>query len=387
MTRVPFFQPLIGQAEIDEVLDTLRSGWLTTGPKVARFEKDFAAFAGSKHSIAVSSATGGLHLSLEALGVKPRDRVAVPVYTFTATAEVVRYLGADPVFVDVDAKTFNIDVAELEKALRDVSGIVGIMPVHFAGQACDMDEITDMARVHNLWVVEDAAHALPTTYKGEMIGKTSATTVYSFYASKTITTGEGGMVVTNREEVAKRIRTMRLHGISRDIFDRFTTVGDPWYYEIVAPGFKYNMTDVSAALGIHQLKKAREFQSQRAAIVKRYNNAFKDLPLCCPHVARPADTHAHHLYVIQLKLEELRISRDRFIELVTAAGIGTSVHFIPLHIQPYWRERYNLNRDDFPRALDIFSRCVSLPLYQGMEAASVERVIDVVTSVLRANRR
>ena len=378
---LPFALPDIGEEEINEVLDSLRSGWLTTGPKTKRFEEDFAAFAGDgTEAIAVNSATAGLHLALEAVGIDSGDEVITTPYTFTATAEVVRYLGADPVFVDIDPLTFNIDAAKIEAAITPRSK--AIIPVHFAGLSCDMDAILAIARKHGLKVVEDAAHALPTTYNGQLIGSMdSDATAYSFYATKTITTGEGGMVVVRDPVVAKRCRIMRLHGISRDAFDRYTSTKPSWHYEVVAPGCKYNMTDIAASLGIHQLKKAWGFQKKREAMAARYDESFLDLPMILPPHAPSGDMHAWHLYVIRLT-NDAPVTRDRFIELMAEKGVGCSVHFIPLHLHPYWRDRYNLKPEDFPNALKAYEGAVSLPLFTKMTDDDQQRVIDSVLEIL-----
>lgn len=377
---LPFALPDIGEEEISEVLDSLRSGWLTTGPKTRRFEEDFAAFIGSGvEAIAVNSATAGLHLALEGVGIGPGDEVITTTYTFTATAEVVRYLGADPVLVDIDPDTFNIDPAKIEAAITPRTK--AIVPVHFAGLACDMPSIVTIARKHGLKIVEDAAHALPTTCEGALVGTLDTdATVYSFYATKTITTGEGGMVVTRNPETAKRIRIMRLHGISRDAFDRYTSTRPSWHYEVVAPGCKYNMTDLAASLGIHQLKKAWTFQQRRAALAARYDDAFAGLPLTLPPHAPPGDTHAWHLYVIRLQ-DDAPAGRDRFIELMSEGGIGCSVHFIPLHLHPYWRGRYHLKPDDFPHAHNLYQRVISLPLFTKMTDDDQLRVISAVKEI------
>lgn len=381
---LPFALHQLGPDERDEVMATLASAWLTSGPKVKRFQEAFAHFISTDHALAVNSCTAGLHLALEAVGIGPGHRVITTPYTFTATAEVIRYVGADPLFVDVDPRTFNMDPDAVGAArARHGDAVKAILPVHFAGQACDMDPLLSLADRHGLKVIEDAAHALPATYKGRMIGTLGDLTVYSFYATKTMTTGEGGMVVTNRADYAKRVGIMRLHGIDRDVFDRYNTTKPAWYYEVVAPGFKYNMTDIAAAMGLHQLKKVTAFQQRREAIAKRYNAAFEGLPLVTPWVARPDDQHAWHLYVIQLALERLSINRDRFIERMAEAGIGTSVHFIPLHIQPYWRDRYGFQPEDFPVAYDLFQRVVSLPIYPSMTDADVARVIESVQSILQ----
>lgn len=378
---LPFALPLIGDDEITEVIDTLKSGWLTTGKKTATFEKDFAEFVGASNALAVNSATSGLHLALEAVGVGPGDAVITTPYTFTATAEVIRYLGADPVLVDIDPRTFNISPDLIADAISQHNNIKAILPVHFAGQSCDMNKILEIAKKYNIKVIEDAAHALPTTWQGKIIGSLSDITVYSFYATKTIATGEGGMICTENEGYLSRMKIMRLHGINRDVFDRYTSDKPSWFYEVVEPGYKYNMTDVAASIGIHQLKKAWEFQQRRAWIAEQYTQAFSGLPLSTPFVAYPEDTHSWHLYVLQLDLAVISVGRDKFIELMVEQGIGTSVHFIPLHLHPYWRDTYHYKADDFPVALDVYSRAVSLPIYPKMTDSDVERVIQSVQTV------
>jgi len=378
---LPFALPLIGEDEITEVVDTLRSGWLTTGKKTVQFESDFAEFVGASHALAVNSATSGLHLALEAVGVGAGDKVITTTYTFTATAEVIRYLGADPILIDIEPYTFNMSPEKLRQAIAENDNIKAIMPVHFAGQSCDMDEILAIAKEHDLKVIEDAAHALPTTYKGTTIGSISDITVYSFYVTKTIATGEGGMITTENKEYRDRMKTMRLHGINRDVFDRYTSDKPSWFYEVVEPGYKYNMTDVAASIGIHQLKQANAFQQRREWIANQFNEAFADLPMMTPSVARPDDTHAWHLYVLQLDLDKLTVNRDKFIELMAKENIGTSVHFIPLHLQPYWRDRYNYQPEDYPVALDVFNRAMSLPIYPKMTDDDVQNVINAVKKV------
>ncbi len=378
---LPFALPDTGEEEIAEVVDSIRSGWLTTGPKTKRFEQDFAAFIGNTvEAVAVNSATAGLHLALEAIGVGSGDEVITTTHTFTATAEIIRYLGADPVFVDVDPATFNIKVACIEQAIT--SRTKAIIPVHFAGLTCDMQPILAIARKYGLKVIEDAAHALPATCDGKMIGTLeSDAAVFSFYATKTITTGEGGMIVTSDPEIAARCRIMRLHGISRDAFDRYTSTKPSWYYEIVAPGFKYNMTDIAASFGIHQLKKAWQFQRRRAEMAAIYDEALQNLPVLLPPHAPAGDTHAWHLYVLRLA-PDAPVTRDRFIELMAEKGIGTSVHFIPLHLHPYWRDCYNLTPDQFPCSQQLFEKSVSLPLYTKMTADDQTRVITAVREIL-----
>ncbi|MDF0606374.1 DegT/DnrJ/EryC1/StrS family aminotransferase [Neisseriaceae bacterium TC5R-5] len=378
---LPFALPDIGDEEINEVVDTLRSGWVTTGPKAKQFEADFAAFIGDGvEAIAVNSATAGLHLALEAIGIGPGDEVIVPSYTFTATAEVVRYLGAHPVCVDVEADTLNISPAAIRAAITPQTR--AIMPVHFAGLACKMDEIGAIAREHGLKVVEDAAHALPTTYQGKMIGTYSDITVFSFYANKTMTTGEGGMVVSKNPDLIARCKVMRLHGISRDAFDRYTSNTPAWFYEVIAPGYKYNMPDIAAAIGLQQLKKIRRFHQQREVMAQRFDHELADLPLTLP--ARPqlaSDTHAWHLYPVRLHADA-GINRDDFIAQMATRGIGCSVHFIPLHRQPIWRDSYQLRREQFPITDAAFEAEVSLPLYTRMSADDQSRVIAAARAIL-----
>ena len=379
---LPFALPDIGDEEIAEVVDTLKSGWVTTGPKAARFEADFRAFMGdeSLQAIAVNSATAGLHLALEGLGIGPGDEVITTTHTFTATAEVVRYLGADVRLVDIDPATLNIDPAAVEAAVTPRTR--AILPVHYGGLAADMPALLDIARRHGLKVVEDAAHALPTICGGQLVGTLgSDATVFSFYANKTITTGEGGMLVTRDAALAQRARVMRLHGMNRDAFDRFTAKVPSWYYEVVAPGFKYNLTDIAAALGLQQLKKAHAFQRARQRIAAMYDAAFADLPLILPPQPRHGDRHAWHLYALRLG-DGAAIERDRFIERLFDAGIGCSVHYIPLHLHPYWRERYALRPEQFPQAHKAYERILSLPLYTRMSDADVQRVVDAVRSIL-----
>ncbi|MEK8024795.1 DegT/DnrJ/EryC1/StrS family aminotransferase [Pseudaquabacterium rugosum] len=387
---LPFALPEIGEAEIAEVVDTLRSGWVTTGPKARRFEADFAAFLAAStgedpaglHCIAVNSATAGLHLALEALGIGPGDEVITTTHTFTATAEVVRYLGADVRLVDCDPVTLNIDPALIEAAITPKTK--AILPVHYAGLAADMPAIHAIAARHGLQVVEDAAHALPTTCGGRLVGTLdSAATVFSFYANKTMTTGEGGMLVTRDADVAARAKVMRLHGISRDAFDRFTAKVPSWYYEIVAPGFKYNLTDIAAALGIHQLPRAHGFQQRRAEIAAAFHAGLADLPLILPADAPAGERHAWHLYPVRVR-PEAGLGRDTLIERLFAAGIGCSVHYIPLHRQPYWRERYALTPGQFPHSEAAYQAMLSLPIYTRMTDADVQRVLDALRAALRA---
>jgi dTDP-4-amino-4,6-dideoxygalactose transaminase len=385
---LPFALPDIGEEEITEVVECLRSGWITTGPRAREFERRFAEFiGGGVQAVSVNSATAGLHLALEALGVGAGDVVATTPYTFTATAEVARYLGADVLFVDIEEDSLNIDPAQLRAALEREPRVKAIVPVHIGGLACDMDAIRAIAARHGVPVLEDAAHALPTTHRGRLIGTLSEATVFSFYATKTLATGEGGMLVSADAKLAERARVMRLHGISRDVFDRYTSRTPGWYYEVIAPGFKYNMPDIMAAIGLHQLRKVPQFRARRESIAQRYTAAFADLPVRTPPGAAPGDLHAWHLYVLRLDLERLRIGRDRFIEELAARGIATSVHFIPLHLQPYWRDRYALRPESYPQALAAYRCALSLPIYTRMTDDDVARVIDAVRTIVLRNAR
>jgi dTDP-4-amino-4,6-dideoxygalactose transaminase len=379
---LPFALPDIGEAEIAEVVDCLRSGWITTGPKTARFEREFADYlGGGVEAIAVSSATAGLHLAVEALGIGPGDEVIVPVHTFTATAEIVRYMGADPIFVDVEPNSLNMDPTLLEAALTPRTK--AIIPVHYAGLSCDMAPILNFAARNRLYVIEDAAHALPTTFGGAKIGTlASDVTVFSFYATKTLATGEGGMVVTRNAHVAKRARTMRLHGISRDVFDRYRA-GGAWYYEVVAPGFKYNLTDIAASLGLHQLRRLGEMHASREAIAETFLAAFADLPLVLPARAPAGDVHAWHLFPVRLT-EAAGLSRDALVERLGASGIGISVHYVPLHMHPYWRDTYHLKPEDYPVSTKAYEAMVSLPIYSKMSDDDIARVIAAVRAALQS---
>ena len=379
---LPFARPDIGEAEIDAVARALRSGWVTTGPATRAYEQEFAAFlGGGVQAIAVNSATAGLHLALEAIGIGPGDEVIAPTLTFTATVEVARYLGADAVLVDVDPVTLNIDPAAIEAAITPRTR--AILPVHYGGLACDMAAIHAIARRHGLQVVEDAAHALPASCGGTPVGQLpSAATVFSFYANKTMTTGEGGMVVTRDEALAARMRVMRLHGISRDAFDRFTSRTPAWYYEVVAPGFKYNLTDVAAALGRVQLARLPAFVQRRQQLAARYLRELAGLPLVLPPQAPAGDTHAWHLFVLRLA-DTARVTRDEVVQALADAGIGTSVHFVPLHRQPYWRDRYALRPQDFPVAEAAYQRMLSVPLFTAMSDAEQGRVIAALMACLQ----
>jgi perosamine synthetase len=381
---LPFALPHITQAEIDEVVDTLRSGWLTTGPKTRRFEREFAQHVGTPHALAVSSATAAMHLALDALGLREGDEVIVPVYTFTATAEVVTYCRARPVFVDVDPGTGNIDPVRVERCITPRTR--AIMAVHIAGLPAEMDVILAIARERGLAVIEDAAHAFPARYRGQTIGSIGDLTAFSFYATKPLATGEGGMLTTANADYAQRAAIMSLHGISRDAWKRYHE-GGSWYYEVLHTGYKYNMTDLAASLGLHQLARSEWLWQRRRDIALRYTEAFAPYPeLATPE--NPAHVeHAWHLYMLRLCLERLTISRNAFVQALTDAHIGSSVHFIPLHLHPFYRDTYSLAASDFPAALDLYQRVVSLPIYPGMTDEDVEDVIVAVTSIVEACRR
>lgn len=381
---IPFALPDITDREIAGVVETLRSRWVTTGPKVREFERRFAEAVTGMHAVAVNSCTAAMHLALEALEVKPGDRVYMAPYTFAATAEVVRYLGATPVFVDIDEQSLNIDLRLLVEQLeRDKVQYPGksrvVMPVHIGGLPVRMDAIWSIARTYDLAVVEDAAHAFPASRSGRPIGwmpdDIRGAVCYSFYATKTITTGEGGMLVTPHQKLAERARSMSLHGLSRAAWNRYET-GGGWRYDIVAPGFKYNLTDVAAAIGLVQLDRAEEMAAVRRRIAERYTRAFVPGNLLCTPANDPDTIHPWHLYILRVPDET---ARDSLVVRLGAEQIGCSVHFIPLHLHPYYRETYGYLPDDFPIATREFERAVSLPIFSAMSDEQVARVIDVVT--------
>ncbi|MGE0374276.1 MAG: DegT/DnrJ/EryC1/StrS family aminotransferase [Planctomycetaceae bacterium] len=380
---IPFFAPLLGDEEIDSVVETLRSGWLTTGPKVKRFEQLFAEAVSAEHAIAVNSCTSALHLALEAVGVGPGDEVLIPTLTFASTGEVIMHLGATPVLVDCGSD-FLMDVAEMESKIT--SRTKAVIPVHYGGHPCDMDGILNIASKHGLRVIEDAAHALPARCGDRPIGSIGDVTCFSFYANKTITTGEGGMVTTNRADLADRIRLMSLHGISKDAWKRFSAEGS-WYYEIAAPGYKFNMTDIAAAIGIHQLAKADRFWRRRARIAAHYDEAFSLTSEVVTPVTELYVQNAWHLYVIRLQVERLTISRNEFITQLNAAGIGTSVHYLPLHMHPLYRERFGYAAQDLPRAADLFERIISIPIHPRLSDEDVDYVAGTVNRIVGEHRR
>jgi dTDP-4-amino-4,6-dideoxygalactose transaminase len=384
--NVPFALPELGQAEIDEITAVIHSGWLTTASRCAQFEKEFAEYIGAKHALAVNSATAALHLGLEALEIGAGDKVLVPTFTFTATAEVVRYLDADPTFVDCDPESFCISIDEIEKIIAQKSEgrPKAVIPVHFGGHPCRLDPISRLAERNNFKVMEDAAHALPTRHSGRLIGNFGDVTCFSFYANKTITTGEGGMLCTDDDEIARRVRIMRLHGIDRDVWNRFST-GAAWEYDVVAPGFKYNMSDLCAALGIHQLKKVDFFREKRQRVAEAYYENLKDIPgLILPRISCAMEDHSWYLFNVMIERKETKsgIDRNKFIGEMTKRKIGTSVHYKPLHRMTYYKTRYRLENDMFPNAEWVFERCVSLPIYPSMTNSQIEYVIENIRDIV-----
>jgi dTDP-4-amino-4,6-dideoxygalactose transaminase len=412
---IQFHQSYIQQAEIREVVDTLKSGWITTGPRTKRFEEGFRNYIGCRHAIGLNSCTAGLHLSLAALNIGEGDEVITTPITFPATANVIIHQKATPVFVDVEMDTLNIDVSKIEEAITPRTK--AIMPVHFAGHPCDMDRIMALAKRHNLYVIEDAAHAIESKYKGKKIGNIGDFTSFSFYATKNITTGEGGMLTTNSDELADKARMLSLHGISRDAWKRYLPQNSPFvkgaghpscgwiggfqHWELFYPGFKYNMFDIQAAIGIHQLKRIEGFLKRRKKYVDMYNEAFKDIPEIAPLKTKGKIRHAHHLYVIIVKTEELKADRDRIINEIQKNGIGVGVHFRALHLQPYYQNTFNppqppfskggkkggFERGMFPVAEYVSDRVISLPLYPKMKVSDVKYVIKVVKDIIMKCRK
>jgi dTDP-4-amino-4,6-dideoxygalactose transaminase len=382
---IPFHRPSLGEQEEQAVLRVLRSGWLTTAGEAQAFEREFASLVGSPHAIAVTSATAGLHLALEALGVGPGDRVVTTPYTFTSTAEVIRYLGADPLFVDVLAEDLTIDPKAVARALELEQTAHAVIPVHFGGHPCRMDELCAAADAHHAPVLEDAAHALPGTSAGRPLGTLGAAGVYSFYATKTITTGEGGMVVTHDESLARRMRTMRLHGIDRDVWDRYTSDRPSWEYDVVAPGYKYNLPDLLAAIGRVQLGKAHAFRQARQAVAGRY----RELLGACDYLTLPPDSDesSWHLYVIRLRPEKTRTTRDQLMHALADRGVGTSLHYKPLHLFSYYRDRYGLRPEDFPVSLQAYQCALSLPIYPGLSEESCMHVARSIRDICESGPR
>jgi len=395
-TFLPFSPPLIGEEEIAEVVDTLRSDWITTGPKVKRFEQEFAAFVGAPDAFAVSSCTAALHLALLALGIGPGDAVITTPLTFCSGIHVIEHVGARPVLVDVESDTLNLDPGKIRDAIETAKKDLGvrvkaIMPVHLYGHPCDLDAILELAAEYSLAVIEDAAHSLPARYKGRMIGSMAASakvpllTCFSFYATKNLTTAEGGMLVAPQGSL-EEARLWGLHGMNRDAWKRYGSQGS-WHYEVVCPGYKYNLTDIQAALGVHQLRRLPGFHARRRRIVERYNTAFRS----CAELITPAERndvdHAWHLYVLRLDLERLELTRNQFISELHDRNIGCSVHFIPIHLHAYYRDKYRYKPEDFPVANREYRRVVSLPLSPRMTDQDVEDVIEAVAGVVERHTR
>jgi perosamine synthetase len=381
---IPFHQADVGEQEAQAAADVIRSGWLTMGPKTLEFEQGFAAYVGAKHAIGVSSCTAALHLALDAIGLKQGDEVLVPTTTFTSTAEVVAYFKAKPVLVDIDVESLCINPVDAER--RITARTRAIIPVHYGGQPCDMEAIQDMANRHGLRVIEDAAHSVPASYRGVRVGAISELTAFSFYATKTLTTGEGGMVTTNNDDLAARMRMMRLHGIGRDAWKRYSSEGS-WYYEVLDSGFKYNLTDIQSAIGIVQLEKCDRMHIARQKIAARYSAKFaKERALQIPIVADDR-TSAWHLYALRLNLEVISITRSEMIEKLKERGIGTSVHFIPLHMHPYYQNAYGYRANDFPVASNQYERYISLPIFPGMTSTQIDYVIENVLEIVVAAAR
>jgi dTDP-4-amino-4,6-dideoxygalactose transaminase len=380
---LPFHRALIEEEEINAVLEVLRSGWLTTGPRVREFEAAFARYIGAAHAVALNSCTAALHLALAAIGISEGDEVILPTMTFAATGEVVLYFKARPVLVDCVQGTFHVDPKKIERAIT--SHTRAILPVHFAGYACDMDPILEIARKHGLKVIEDAAHALPSRYKGRTVGSLGDISCFSFYTTKTLTTGEGGMATTQNPEYADRIRMLSLHGISRDAWKRYTAEGS-WRYDILEVGYKYNLTDLQAALGLAQLAKCDAMRARRAALAERYTQALEGLPAFETPQTPEDVTHAWYLYVLRVNPSALRINRDRVIEGLKLRGIGTSVHFIPLHLHPLYQSRLGYSAGEFPHAEREFQRAISLPIYPAMSDEDADRVIEALHDIARIHR-
>lgn len=378
---LPFHRASITEAEIQNVLQVLKSGWLTSGPRVKEFETAFALYTGSPHAQAVNSCTSALHLALAVSGVSEGDEVLIPTMTFASTGETVLYFNARPLLVDCSADSFHIDIREIETSITPRTR--AIVPVHYAGYPCDMDPILEVAEHHGLTVIEDAAHAFPASYKGRMIGTIGQLTCFSFYATKTITTGEGGMITTANNEYAERLRILALHGISRDVWNRYTSQGT-WRYDILETGYKYNLTDLQAALGLAQLQRAEEQRQRRAAIAAEYSRALAFMDAFSPPPEPNDESHAWHLYVIRVNPAALRIGRDQVIDELKLRGIGTSVHFIPLHLHSLYQRRLGYRAGQFPRAEKHFANCISLPLFPAMSDEDVARVIAALNDIAAA---
>ncbi|MDO9575678.1 MAG: DegT/DnrJ/EryC1/StrS family aminotransferase [bacterium] len=375
-TLLPFAPPLIEKEEIEEVVDTLKSGWITTGPKTQRFEKMFCEYVDSEYAIALSSCTAGLHLSLLAIGVSKGDEVITTPYTFAATSNVIIHSSAIPVFVDIDEETLNIDPDKIEEKITERTK--AIMPVHIGGRPCDMDKIMEIARRHNLYVIEDAAHAVGTIYKEMKIGSIGDLTSFSFHAVKNMTTAEGGMITTDNEEWARFIRVNSLHGMNKDAWQRKGS----WFYEIVSAGYKYNMTDIQASIGIHQLEKIERFIELRKKYATIYTEKLRDIEEIETLSPYEYGRNTYHLYVIKIKPDRLRITRDKFIRALREENISTNVHYIPIHLHPYYRERFGYKKGDYPSAERVYERAISLPIYPAMKEEDVLDVINAIEKIV-----
>jgi len=374
-----FGSPMIEQPEIDEVVASMKSGWLGTGPKVQKFEQAFREYKGSKFAVALNSCTAALHLSMLAIGIRPNDEVIVPTMTFAATANAVIHAGGKPVLVDCEKETMNMDPEDVERKITEKTR--AIIPVHFAGRPCNMDAIMEIAEKNDLKIVEDCAHAIETEYHGKKSGTFGDLGCFSFYVTKNIITGEGGMVITNNEEYANQIKILALHGMTKDAWKRFSDEGYK-HYQVVQAGFKYNMMDIQAAIGIHQLTRIDKYWKRRQEIWNKYNNAFKGLPIFTPAPVEPNTRHAYHLYTILLDIDNLKITRDMFLDEMTKRNIGVGVHYIALHLHPYYQRCYGYKRGDFPNAEWISDRTVSIPLSPKLTDEDVEDVINAVYDIL-----
>ncbi|MDY6935084.1 MAG: DegT/DnrJ/EryC1/StrS family aminotransferase [Spirochaetota bacterium] len=381
--QIPFHKPYITDEEINAVIDSLKNFWITMGEKTIKFEDNFKEYIGVNNAISVNSCTAALHLSLKSIDLKENDEVILPAITFAATAEVVRYFNAKPVFVDVEKETHNIDIDNILQKISDKTKAV--IPVHYAGQPADMDEILKISKNNNMFVIEDAAHSLPAWYRGKKIGTIGDITCFSFYATKTLTTGEGGMITTENDIWAEKMRTLRLHGISNDAWNRYSNDGD-WKYDVVDAGYKYNSTDINSAIGIEQLNKLEYLWRERKRIAKRYNSAFeKEEGITVYNIKNDRDS-AWHLYPIKLNIEALNIDRDCFIVEMKNRGVGTSVHFIPLYRFSYYKNM-GYSKDDFPESEWLFERILSLPIYPGMKDCEIDYVIENVMDIIKTNWR
>jgi dTDP-4-amino-4,6-dideoxygalactose transaminase len=372
---LPLARPVIDDVEINNVLTVIKSGWLTTGPKTMEFEKKFREFIGSKYAVAVNSCTAALHLSLIGCGVKEGDEIITTTNTFCSSANVIVWERAKPVLVDIEEGTYNIDVSKIEEKITKRTK--AIMPVHYGGQPCDMDPIIELAEKYELKVIEDSAHSVGSEYKGRKIGTIGDTTCFSFYATKNLTTGEGGMLVTDDEKIAETAMLLRLHGIDKDAWKRYSAQGS-WYYEVKRAGYKYNMTDVQAAIGLGQLEKIKKFNERRQEIAKIYDGAFGKIPEVITPLKKKDRVHVYHLYPIRIDTEALKIDRARFIEALKAENIGTSVHFIPLHLHPFYQRTFGYKADDFPVAQKVYQGMISIPMFPAMTDRDTGDVVSAI---------